>query len=160
MADMDRISRARRAFLGGQRQIAEPGEVLAALKKTLKESPQFSEAWIQFHDEVASDPRFTTDAQCIESERMESVLSTVIAKVLSQKNKVSNATFLYMPEHGFWHGPCDFGNYMVVFFYFEDIDMGLVGITRSLSDPLTTYVRFSMVELGRRVMTTTKRGSA
>lgn len=157
---MDRISRARLEFLGGQRKIAEPAEILAALKTTLKESPKFMDAWTQFHDEVASDPRFIEDAQPIENERMEGVLSTVLAKVVGQNNKISDASFFYMPEHGFWHGPCNFGTKMVIFFYFEDIDMGLMGITRSLSDPMTTHVRFSMVELGRGVMPTTKRGSA
>lgn len=141
---------------------AHMGETLAALKKTLREAKDFGVPWEQFNDEVAMNFAFTEHAECKDNVRIEALLSAVVARVTGQKKGISNAAFLFLPEHRFWHGPCDFGDHTIIFFYFDDIDMGLAGIKlmTDLANSNIDLVRFSLVGLPAGAMPSNIRGQA
>lgn len=77
---------------------------------------------------------------------LEQVLEAVAGSALQRTVKATEPTALHLAEHAFWHGSAVFDRHQAIFFYFEDIDMGLVGIELGPSDKHALFVRFSLVK--------------
>jgi hypothetical protein len=70
-------------------------------------------------------------------------LATIAATPSAQKAKsAARVQPIHLPEEHFLHGPIHLGNTFGVFFYFEDVDVGLVYVYAG--GDLSTFARISV----------------
>ncbi|HRI62791.1 MAG TPA: hypothetical protein PK156_01090 [Polyangium sp.] len=135
---------------------------IATLKRTLCDATDLSEPWNQFHGLDTWEVVFGEGATHGENPRMEKVLSMIASRVAGSEGKVAGAMFMQLPAHQLWHGRCTFGRRIILFFYFEDLDIGLAGIGRMATpdDPHVDLARFSLLPVKSGAFVTNVRGSA
>jgi hypothetical protein len=136
---------SRTAGLGGAPP-SELGRALDALRISLRRATDFMDPWVQFHDEVAMAPTLMEEGEHADNPNLLEVLAALSGKVFGQRAEPQNVLLMHVGEHGFWHGTCRLGPRMAVFFYFEELDMGLAGIVKSLTDTKVDLVRFSLIQ--------------
>lgn len=120
------------------------------LKQTLVEAKDFMVPWDMFHDHFASDPRFITFGQPATSERIEQCLESIARGTLGEAHRPRELRLIQISDYHFWHGACQLGPRVAIFFYFDDIEVGLAGLMRTLTDPHVTLARLTSVELDPR----------
>ena len=123
------------------------GETLAGLKQCLQQATDFSQPWDRFHDEVAMYPIFSIIGQVEHDPRIVFALETAAAHLLKQRSRAVDINFIHIAEHRFWHGHCQIGPRTVIFFFFDDIDVGLAGYFKDVTAPDVDLVRLTVVEV-------------
>lgn len=124
------------------------GMILSDLKQTTQSATDLRVPWDRFHDDFAAVPVFTRQGEPRENERIERALVAAANSVLGGSgHEVSGAHFVRLPRHNFWHGTCEIGSRTVIFYYYDDINVGIAGLFRSFEDPRVTLVRISVIEL-------------
>jgi hypothetical protein len=120
---------------------------LAQLKQTMQSATDLGVPWDRFHDEFAMVPAFTSLGDVADNERIGAALTAVAEHVLGQRHPIDDAQFVRLAEHHFWHGHCQIGPRTVIFFYYDDIDVGVAGLFRDFADPRVELARMSVVAL-------------
>lgn len=120
---------------------------LDALKQTLLKSRDLLVPWHMFHDDFAMDPAFMQEGFPDHDTRIEACLAAIGGALIGEPCKAKDPGFLHLPEHHFWHGSCQLGSRLAIFFHFDDIDVGLAGLLRSPTDSRVELARLSVVEL-------------
>lgn len=120
---------------------------LAGLKHSLQQATDLSDPWERFHDEVAMEPSYSFSGQVERNSRIECVLTATAAHLLRRRCTIGHAHFVHLAEHHFWHGHCEIGPRTVIFFFFDDIDVGLAGYFRAITDPQVELARLTVLEL-------------
>lgn len=123
------------------------GTTLAELKQTMQSATDLAVPWDRFHDDFAMVPAFTGQGDLADNQRIGLALEAVAKYVLGQAHEISDAHFVQLAEHNFWHGSCQIGPRTVIFFYYDDIDVGVAGLFRDFNDPRVELARMSVVEL-------------
>ena len=123
------------------------GKTLAGLKHSLQTAMDLSRPWDRFHDEVAMFPIFSIIGQVEDNPRVVWALETGAAHLLKQRRKAVHANFVHLAEHRFWHGHCQIGPRTVIFFFFDDIDIGLAGYFKDVTAPEVDLVRLTVLEV-------------
>lgn len=124
------------------------GATLEALKHNLRTAKKFVVPWDQFHDEVAMVHIVSRIGEPADNPRLERCLAAIARQLLKcEDEEVSDPTFSYAQEHGFWHGSCWIGGYAAICFYFEDVGAGLVGFMGSPYDAEVVLARMNLVDL-------------
>jgi hypothetical protein len=141
-------------------QLRDFAAALGSLRATLKNATDFADPWAQFHDELMTYEEATTEAELADDPQITAMLSAIGAKVTGHAHEPQTKRFLHLRDHRFWHGMCHLGPRSVVFFYFQDDDVGLAGFTRSLLDSSIDLVRFSVLLVPPGFMPTRTRGQA
>lgn len=135
---------------------------IATLKRKLCDATDLSEPWNQFHALETWEVVFGEGAKTGQNVRVEKVLSMIASRVARQEGKVAGVMFMQVPAYQLWHGRCTFGNRIIIFFYFEDLDMGLAGIGRmaTANDVHVDLARFSLLPVTSGAFITNVRGQA
>jgi hypothetical protein len=129
---------------------------LTELKLKLVTADDFYEVFNFFFDHFGESDEFIKVSVPQHNDLLQQVLVACAEPVLQQRIvSVHNALMLYVAEHQFYHGAAFFNQFMINFFYFEDIDAGLLAIaTRKLIDNNSSMViRFSFEMLGEQLKT-------
>jgi hypothetical protein len=135
-------------------------EQLESLRWTLKSATDFLQPWDQFHDELMLTEDITGGGKVEDSEQITRMLAASATKLSSQRHEPKEKRYLHLAEHRFWHGMCRIGPFNVIFFYFEDGDIGLAGFSRSMLDDKIDLIRFSAVVLPPGTMPVRSRGQS
>ncbi len=122
------------------------GEPLVRLKQHLQAATDLMVPWDCFHDEVAMVPAYSFAGAVEDSERITATLAAAANHLVKGPWKVSHAHYVHLPEHSFWHGSCEVGPRTAIFFFFDDIDVGLAGYFRALTDPRVELVRLTVYQ--------------
>ncbi|MFH2007577.1 MAG: hypothetical protein ABI333_13410 [bacterium] len=134
---------------------------LAKLKSQLQRAVDLSAPWNLFHDELATQPEFLGRGEPAANPMLEQVVTTVGTKLLGREVRPQQLMAIQVEEKRFWHGVCQLGKGVGVFFYFEELDMGLLGLMRGLEAANVDLVRFSLIPVGPGpVFTSRNRGKA
>ncbi len=122
------------------------GKTLTGLKLDLQRATDFSQPWERFHDEVAMVPAYSMAGTVEANPRIELALAMGAARVLGRRWPVKHTHLVHLAEHHFWHGHCQIGPRTVICFFFDDIDIGLAGYLRSITDQQADLVRLTLLE--------------
>lgn len=120
---------------------------LPILKMKLTTATQFNEVFDYFFDEFGENRIFLDISVPYPNyEMLQNVLAHSVGRILkTNRIVIRNGVFLHIPEYpSFVHGTGRFNEYLSNFFYFEDIDMGMLAMVLSPNDPMTQLIRFSM----------------
>jgi len=121
------------------------------LRELLVGAKDLSKILNYFHDELAGDAAFVNASEPTKHERINQVLGAILRSITGVDGVVSPVA-LRSVEQGLVHGWAAWHAGLVVFVYFDDLDVGACCYMRSLVDPLVHHVRFSLVEAGAQVL--------
>ena len=79
-----------------------------------------------FLEEFAGDVAFVRGSESERMPHLVAVLNIVVSKAIARHVEVENAFVSYLREHRFVHGNAQADGRIVLFFYFEDADTGLL----------------------------------
>jgi hypothetical protein len=79
-----------------------------------------------FLEEFAGDVAFVRGSEPERMPHLVAVLNIVVSKAIARHVEVENAIVSYLREHRFVHGNAHADGRIVLFFYFEDADTGLL----------------------------------
>jgi hypothetical protein len=122
--------------------------ILADLKQSTQSATDLQVPWDRFHDDFAAVPAFTQQGAPEGNDRIERALVAATKKVLGgAEHALRDGHFVRLPRHNFWHGTCEVGPRTLIFYFYDDINVGIAGLFRSFDDPRVTLVRISVIEL-------------
>jgi hypothetical protein len=120
------------------------------LRERLVSAKDFREPWNYFHDRLVGDKDFSSAGEPASNESLQDVLEATGSAVLRHRVSAEDFLPIHLPSHHFWHGALRFEALPGIFFYFDDVDVGLLGIPDPQSSRNTLYVRFSLAQVGSK----------
>jgi hypothetical protein len=123
----------------------DPQKQLAALKIKLVTESNFNEIFHYFFDHFGENDTFLKMGKPTRHSVLEQIIAQAAAQVARQQIVVLQNLFLIgLAEEKFIHGGCYFNDkYVANFFYFEDIDAGMISIGAPTRSEETLFARFS-----------------
>ncbi len=118
---------------------------LIELKRLLVESKDLSDPRDFFDDHLLMSSDLYDLGVPKPNEKLEMALKEMIGAAISGASLESFMT-INLSDHGFWHGPLQGEKANGLFFYYEDIDMGLVMVSDMQPGSLTHMLRFSIIK--------------
>lgn len=118
-------------------------ELLATLKDKLQSAKDFGDILRYFFDHFGDHAEFMDHGERVTLRGMQQLLEMTVGSMFSKKVKLGGLRILHLPEYRFYHGGFVAGVGMGNFFYFEDIQMGLVSVVE-MGSSMTYMARLSM----------------
>ncbi|MEP7341229.1 MAG: hypothetical protein ABI977_26100 [Acidobacteriota bacterium] len=124
---------------------------LDELKEKMQTVENFGEAWHFFFDHFGENLEFMQLGGPTKNKTIAKLLKETLKKIGQQHlNKssvlISNMLVIEIPNRHFFHGPAMVDNYIASLFYFDDVKMGMISLTR-LGTGWMHYARFSTLEV-------------
>lgn len=126
-------------------------EAIDELGRRLKDAKDFNTVSDWFHERVVPHPEFVPLSTDAPNERLTLVVEK-IAERFGKELSRAELVVLRIARKRMWHGFASWLPEECVFFYFEELDMGLAAFSKALNDPMTHLIRFSLVELAGDVI--------
>ena len=99
---------------------------LGVLRERMLHPTDYELAVNYFLEEFAGDAAFVRASDREQMPHLVAALSIVVSKATGRRVEVENALVSYLREHGFVHGNAVADGRIVLFFYFEQADAGVV----------------------------------
>jgi hypothetical protein len=113
---------------------------MATLKNLLQTSKNFSDVVDYFFTNLTErSPAFMQAGKRAKHPLIRKTVELIGTQILQKEVTVSHLILLKLSKYHFYHGSCFIEGNMCNILYFEDIDMGMVGISNLSSD----YVHFT-----------------
>lgn len=119
-------------------------KLLSTLKMKMVQANDFGKVMDYFFDHFGENDQFMRLGEPTRHELLEQVLAATAKQTLrTSKVQITNGFFIHLPEQQFLHGACQLNGRLSNFFYFEDIDSGMVAIVTEPTKSETQIARFS-----------------
>jgi hypothetical protein len=99
---------------------------LGVLRERMLHPTDYELAVNYFLEEFAGDVAFVRASEPEQMPHLVAVLNIVVSKAIGRRVEVENPLVSYLREHRFLHGNAQAHRRIVLFFYFEDADTGLL----------------------------------
>jgi len=99
---------------------------LGVLRERMLHPTDYELAVNYFLEEFAGDVAFVRVSEPEQMPHLVAVLNIVVSKAIGRRVEVENPLVSYLREHRFVHGNARAHRCIVLFFYFEDADTGLL----------------------------------
>ncbi len=138
------------------------------LHRSLKTATDLLDTWHLFGD-LIQDPAFMRDGvpfddtamKAAQDGRIGRALEAVCKQATRKPGQVSDSATVHLPDAGLWHGKFVFASLIGFWFFFEDLDQGLIGLKENAMSEEVRLVRFSVIPLPATAMLRPKeRGEA
>jgi|GEM_PF-1342756 len=116
---------------------------ISQLRELLIAAPELDEVSDYFHNELVLDDAFIASGIRASNPRLLNALQVVLERVAPGSN-LGTPLIIRLREQAFCHGYSTWGRGHVVFFYFEQLDLGFCSYVRSLSSAEVTFLRFNL----------------
>lgn len=128
----------------------QPLKQLPTLKMKLITATEFNDVFNYFFDYFGENEHFLKLGEPTRHELLEKVLAHSVKSILGTDLVViRNGFFIHLPGQRFIHGGCNLNGYIANFFYFDDIDSGMLVLASPPYEQETKFVRFSLQMLGQ-----------
>ena len=107
---------------------ANLGHHLGLLQQKLEQGKDFEQALYYFLDEFAGDEKFVKQSEPEEARHVLGAIAHVAGKALGQDAAIQESRAFRLAEFGFIHGNAAVAGRVVLFFYFEAVDTGLMAL--------------------------------
>lgn len=114
------------------------------------QSREFSETVNYFYDHLAENDVFLSNEVCYrtQSEKLAVLLPAAVGMFLQNpRPRLSEAIILHLRGTPFYHGSFRADRFLGTFFYFEDIEMGMLTLNTP-GDPNTHFLRLGAQAVG------------
>ena len=116
---------------------------LGVLREKLQHPTDYEQALYYFLEEFAGDAPFVHQCETEEALHLMGALTHVAGKALGQPATLENQRIMRLRQFGFKHGNAAVAGRVLLFFYFEDADTGLMALIPGVQGP-TEVVRFRL----------------
>lgn len=99
---------------------------LGVLQERMLHPTHYEQAVSYFLEEFAGDGEFVRASDCEQMPHLVSVLGDVVSKAVGDSVPLEGALVSYLRAYRFVHGNARAGERIVLFFYFEEADTGMV----------------------------------
>jgi hypothetical protein len=99
---------------------------LGMLRERMLHPTEYELAVNYFLEEFAGDVPFVRGSEPEQMPHLVKVLNIVVSKAMGRHVEIANTLVSYLREHCFVHGNAQADGHVVLFFYFEDADTGLL----------------------------------
>ncbi len=99
---------------------------LGVLRERMLRPTDYELAVNYFLEEFAGDVAFVRGSEPEQMPHLVAVLNIVVSKAMGRQVEAENTLVSYLREHRFVHGNAQADGRVVLFFYFEDADTGLL----------------------------------
>jgi hypothetical protein len=99
---------------------------LGVLRERMFHPTNYELAVTYFLEEFAGDPAFVRASERETMPHLVAVLSIVVSKAIGRRVEMENALVSYLRKHRFVHGNARADGRIILFFYFEEGDTGLL----------------------------------
>ena len=101
---------------------------LGVLRQKLQHATDYELALAYFLEEFAGDAQFIQQCEPDQALHLMAMLSRVAAKALGQPVPLEQFHAFRLPQTGFYHGNAAVAGRVLLFFYFESVDTGLMAL--------------------------------
>jgi hypothetical protein len=105
---------------------------LAVLQEKLQHATEYDQALYYFLEEFAGDAEFMRQCEPEEALNLIAALTHVAGKTLGKEMPLQNSRVFRLSEFRFSHGNAAAGDRVVLFFYFDAVDTGLMALIPGL----------------------------
>ena len=116
---------------------------LATLKDKLLHADDFRTVWEYFLDNFGEDPAFIALGEPTEQPLLEAVFAGVAQQLFQRPVAVRHLRLIRLPQEGFIHGGAVLEGKPANVLYFEDVQVGMLGVVWSVAPGEMKYARFS-----------------
>lgn len=99
---------------------------LAVLRERMLHPTDYEQAVSYFLEEFAGDREFVRASDPEQMPSLVAVLGHLAAQSIGQRVELEGALISYLRQHRFVHGNAQAGGRVVLFFYFEEVDTGMM----------------------------------
>jgi hypothetical protein len=99
---------------------------LGVLRERMLHPTDYERAVYYFLEEFAGDEAFVRASDCETMPHLIAVLTNVVAKAVGRPVELEGALVSYLREHRFVHGNARADGRVILFFYFEESDTGMM----------------------------------
>jgi hypothetical protein len=99
---------------------------LSMLRERMLHPTDYELAVNYFLEEFAGDMAFVRGSEAEQMPHLVAVLSIVVSKAMGRHVEIENTLVSYLRQHRFVHGNAQADGRIVLYFYFEDADTGLL----------------------------------
>src|SRR5689334_9783056 len=99
---------------------------LGVLRERMLHPSDYEKAVYYFLEEFAGDKEFVRASDCEQMPHIVAVLSRLVSNAIGREVALEGALVSYLREHRFVHGNARADGRIVLFFYFEEADTGMV----------------------------------
>ena len=122
-------------------------EKLDTLKEMVQVEENFGKIFEYFFAHVAGDPDFEAAGKKGKHAILKKLLNGLCRQMFGEESSVSGTFIIQLRLSRFFHGSCFLDGRPTAFFFFEEIDKGMIAITMSMAGKMH-YVRFSSTFIG------------
>ncbi len=116
---------------------------LNGLKDKLLTCDTFSEIQEMFFDVVAENQEFIRLSKKTKHPIIKAAVSAIGKQLLEKEVEITHLMLLKYKKANFYHGTCFIDGHMTSVFFFQDIDIGLISLSKN--PPYTSYMRFTSI---------------
>ena len=116
---------------------------LKVLRERMEDPTEYERAIHYFLEEFAGDEKFIAQSESDEAPHLVTVLQHVASKAAGQPVTFDAARVMHLAEHKFFHGNAVTGARIVLFFYFQETNTGVIALVPGAKGG-TDVVRFQM----------------
>ena len=116
---------------------------LGVLRERMLHPTDYEKAIYYFLEEFAGDVQFVGASEREDAPQLLAVLGIVTSKALGHPATFDDAKTLRLAEHRFYHGSAAVEGRVVLFFYFEEADTGVMALIPGVRGP-TEIARFRL----------------
>jgi hypothetical protein len=117
---------------------------ISQLQKLLLTALDLDQVSEYFHEVLVADDAFITSGVHSSNPRLLTALQAVLERVAPEGDKLGTPLILRLEQQALCHGHSTWGRGHVLFFYFEQLDLGFCSYSRSLSAVEVVFVRFNL----------------
>ena len=117
--------------------------MLPLLKKKLVQATEFNLVFHYFFDHFGENREFMSLGQEVHNRELESIISRIAGELLGTQVLLMKLMLIRVPKQQFVHGTGIFNGRLATFFYFEDINVGMMALLGPHPDAETKFTRFS-----------------
>jgi len=99
---------------------------LGVLRERMLHPTDYELAVHYFLEEFAEDRQFVRASDCEDAPHLVTVLATVVSKAMGRRVELAGAFVSCLREHRFFHGNARVDDWIVLFFYFQETNTGIV----------------------------------
>ncbi|KXB09140.1 hypothetical protein AKJ60_00870 [candidate division MSBL1 archaeon SCGC-AAA385M11] len=117
------------------------------LKGLLINESEFKETFKYFFDNLADHRNFLKQGEKSKAPILKKAFAKIGKEVFGTPGQVTNLLCIYIKRYKMYHGPCLIDGKMSTFFFFEDLDMGMIGIDQGSNLDYMSYIRFTSYQI-------------
>ncbi len=117
------------------------------LKDLLINESEFQKTFKYFFDNLADHRNFLEQGKKSKAPILKKAFAKIGKEVFGTPGQVTNLLCTYIKKYKMHHGPCLIDGKMSTFFFFEDLDMGMIGIVQGNNLDDMSYIRFTSYQI-------------